>query len=86
MISVTAIRCPTCKDIIYSRAHHDFRSCTCEDTAIDGGFDYTRILGKPELFKELKTFSLDIQVSKKDLFDDWNRGINKYGLIKDNLA
>jgi len=46
MIEVNAITCPRCEDTIYSRAHHDFRSCSCGDTFVDGGFDCISIGGK----------------------------------------
>ena len=77
-VKVTCIECPNCKDIIYSRAHHDFHYCSCTQVAIDGGFDYVRILGN-----NTKTFSkFIIGVNRDDLFNDWNENINKYGCIK----
>jgi hypothetical protein len=81
MIKVQAIRCPTCGDTIYSRARHDLRSCTCGEIYIDGGFDYIRIgwqTGAPP-----EPFKLTIDATKKQLFDDWNKGIYKYGRITD---
>lgn len=36
------IQCPNCMDIVVSLHRHDFRSCGCGKTFIDGGFDYTR--------------------------------------------
>jgi len=75
---VTCIKCPNCKDIIYSRSRHDFRSCSCELIAIDGGFDYTRIIGYPEG----KPFTTIINASKSQLYNDWSKQIDKYGVIK----
>ena len=76
-VKVTCIECPNCKDIIYSRAHHDFHYCSCERVAIDGGFDYVRILGEGG-----RTFSKFIMgVDKTDLYQDWNNRIDKFGTI-----
>jgi len=77
-VLVTCIECSNCKDIIYSRAHYDFHYCSCGKVAIDGGFDYVRILGKCG-----EAFSKFIMgVDKADLYCDWNHGANKYGTIK----
>ncbi len=37
-----ALKCPKCKDLIYSIMRHDFRHCKCQTCFIDGGRDYTR--------------------------------------------
>ena len=79
-IFVNTIQCPNCGDIIYSRARHDFRSCTCGDTFIDGGFDYTRIGAKEHNKVQVKK-KLIKNVTRKDLFNDWNYNGNRYGLI-----
>ena len=82
---VKGIRCKHCGDIIYSRAQHDFRWCSCCGCAIDGGFDYVKIIGTPSTYEVM---TIDILESKDDeevkkiLFDDWNRGKDKYGIIK----
>ena len=45
-MKVFGIKCKKCGDFIYSRAVHDFHSCTCEACSIDGGQnDYFRIIG-----------------------------------------
>ena len=82
-MKVNAIQCPGCKDIIYSRATHDFRSCSCGATYIDGGFNYIRIGYKMINKKVPKHITLDIAVSRKELHDDWNYQKNKFGLIKE---
>jgi len=74
-----AIICPSCKDVIYSRARHDFHYCSCGEVSIDGGFDYMKI-GFKDIFPE-KT-EIELNISEQELYDDWNHGINKYGLIK----
>jgi ribosomal protein L37AE/L43A len=79
MTKVTAVICPNCKDKIYSRARHDFRSCTCGDTFVDGGFDYLRTGFKTVPPERIE---LEVGATKNELYDDWNRGTNKFGIIK----
>ena len=77
---VIAIRCPKCKDAVYSRAGHDYRSCTCGSVAIDGGFSgYTRITG---FIEGGKTIDVEVKATQRELYDDWNKRIDKFGLIK----
>ena len=40
------ITCTSCGDQIQSLHRHDFVTCTCGDTSIDGGSSYTRIVGQ----------------------------------------
>ncbi len=77
-MEVTVVFCHKCFNMIFSRTRHDFRSCPCSNVSIDGGFDYTRIVGDTSC----KTFKLEIQNTKQELYDDWNLGINKLGIIK----
>jgi len=42
------IRCLNCLDVIESMYRHDFHPCSCEAVYIDGGDDYTRVLGNYE--------------------------------------
>lgn len=44
----TGLRCNKCKDEIISLSIHDYRECKCGACAIDGGMDYTRIIGNEE--------------------------------------
>jgi DNA-directed RNA polymerase beta' subunit len=43
------------------------------------GLDYMKI-GFKNIFPE-KT-EIELNISEQELYDDWNHGINKYGLIK----
>lgn len=79
-VRVTCIQCPECLDILYSRARHDFHGCTCGKVFIDGGFDYTRIGGDLKGGKPFIKYIME--VTRKDLYHDWNKTINKYGRIK----
>jgi hypothetical protein len=78
-MNVNAIKCPSCQDVIYSRARHDMRACSCGDVAIDGGFDYVKVCFKDNVPERLQ---LNLSVSKKELYEDWNSNEDKYGLIK----
>jgi hypothetical protein len=77
-MKIRGIVCPHCKDFIFSRARHDFHSCSCGETVIDGGFDYIRY-GSLE---ELSVKEIELDATKEELYNDWARGIDKYGLIK----
>jgi hypothetical protein len=71
------VRCRLCKDVIYSRAPHDYRSCSCGAAAVDGGLKYLKISGVKFTHVVLKSY-----VHKWDLYNDWNYGINRFGIIK----
>lgn len=57
LMAVDAIRCKSCDDVIFSVNRHDFRYCFCRAVAIDGGRDYTRIVGS-KLDYELLSLNL----------------------------
>lgn len=79
-MKISAIKCKKCGDVIYSRAAHDFRSCSCGTISIDGGFGYSKVT-----FKNIDDFcniNLYLNVTLRELYDDWNRNKSKYGLIK----
>lgn len=80
---VSCIKCEKCGDTIYSRAHHDYHSCSCGNLSIDGGFEYVSIGWKsgeipPEVFHKY------IQATRQELYDDWNFRKDKFGKITDN--
>lgn len=83
---VIGVICPRCGDIIFSRANHDFHYCTCGGIMVDGGLDYLRYgsMSEDVDFKAIKTMKLYILADKKELYDDWNFGRNKYGVIKND--
>ena len=39
------VQCRVCKEVIESRARHEYVTCKCGAVSIDGGPDYTRICG-----------------------------------------
>lgn len=71
----SGIICNKCKYIIYSRAHYDFRKCKCGSCYVDGGFGYTRIGGL-----DTTSVSLEIEKSRRELYDDWSTKKDKFGL------
>jgi hypothetical protein len=36
------VECSGCHDQLFSNSRHDFVSCQCNSTFVDGGFDYMR--------------------------------------------
>ena len=82
-IEVSAIKCDKCNDIVFSRARHDCRSCSCDDVFIDGGRDYKRVgfhgnIGPEPILLKINGFD------SKDLYEDWAKAYDKMGLIKIN--
>lgn len=76
---VNCVVCPVCKDEIYSRSRHDFHYCSCGEVAVDGGFEYMRMLYKsvmPEIVVR------EVDATKDALFQDWNQRLDKFGIIK----
>ena len=78
-MKVAAIKCPNCGDTIYSRARHDFRTCSCGECSIDGGFDYVSVSAKKGI---PECFQIEVNATKSELALDWNNGKDKFGLIK----
>jgi hypothetical protein len=81
-IEVQGLWCPRCHDVIYSRARHDFHSCSCGGVSVDGGFEYMRGLQSIDLPGPVESVKLLVQATKDELYDDWNRRINEYGIIR----
>mgnify|MGYP001558440678 CR=1 FL=1 len=76
---VSTITCPSCGDEIFSRATHDCHSCSCETVAIDGGREYVKICFKDKMPKQRIRY---VNASRQELYDDWNKRIDKYGRIE----
>jgi hypothetical protein len=76
-MKIKAVRCKLCGDVIYSRATHDCRFCTCEETAVDGGFNYLKVSGDM-----WEVVDVEVGATKQELYDDWNKSIDKFGKIK----
>lgn len=78
-IKVNAIQCQDCKDTIFSRANHDCRHCSCGKIYIDGGFNEHGGMGMTD--KQPLYVQITVDASKAELYDDWNKSIDKYGRI-----
>lgn len=76
---IDAIECPSCGDVIFSRARHDFHWCSCGEVAIDGGFDYVKISFKKVFPRKLK---IDLSVTAEELYFDWAHQKDVHGIIK----
>ena len=83
-LKVNGIMCPKCDDIIFSRAHHDFHSCTCGSVNIDGGFEYLRFGWNNDINRD-DIIHVDIEfnsnITKEILYQDWNLRTDKYGIL-----
>lgn len=66
-------------EIIFSRARHDFRWDKTKSIAIDGGFEYTKVSFNTD--SDYSVVSFDLDVTKKELYDDWTLGKDKYGSL-----
>jgi hypothetical protein len=85
-MTVLCAECPKCQAIIYSRSLSDMKYCPCGAIFIDGGpdNDYVRVgTSLPEICtSNIRVFRREIDATKKDLYDDWNYNINKFGVIE----
>lgn len=63
------IRCKKCGDIIESFSEHDFKFCSCQACAVDGGHDYLRRLGWEDDWEEMS------EVEKTNTFDPYEEYI-----------
>lgn len=82
MTKVYAIECPKCGEIIYSRARHDFTTCSCGAISIDGGFDYTKICAATDIdMDKLTKHEIELPISRAELYRDWNLSKDRYGRI-----
>ncbi len=52
-IKRNAIKCKKCGDVIESTYTHDFKVCSCQSAAVDGGLDYLRRCGDLNDWEEL---------------------------------
>jgi len=84
MIKVEVYQCPKCKQWIYSRARHDYKTCECKTLAVDGSSTHNNILVAQRIIGIInpKRKIQKINVTIKELYDDWNNKNNKYGVLK----
>lgn len=70
-MKINYIKCKKCEDILFSFYRHDFKSCRCEESFIDGGFDYIRYNG------ELLTDDIKNVMSLISSFFIWGQNYNE---------
>lgn len=85
-MKINYVICKKCKETLFSFYQHDFKSCTCQENFIDGGFCYNRYIG--ELKEgEIKDLMSDIreQFIWGQNYDENNVRLpeTKYVLLKD---
>ena len=79
-MEIGCIYCYKCKDLIYSRARHDLRYCSCKSVSVDGGLDCFDGSFTPGIGHQIVI--LDLPVNKSMLYQDWHHNQTKYGCIK----
>lgn len=77
-MKINAYRCPKCGSTVYSRSRHDYRWCPCETIAVDGGLDYTRVVYDDTIPERVE---LELDVTREELYSDWNKRTDKWGLV-----
>lgn len=60
------LRCKKCGAEIFSKSHHDFKTCTCGACFVDGGKDYFKYGGDIKDFEIINIESSTQDVDKKD--------------------
>lgn len=70
-MKINYVKCKKCEDILFSFYRHDFKSCRCEESFIDGGFDYIRYNG------ELLTDDIKNVMSLISSFFIWGQNYNE---------
>ena len=50
---------PKIWDVIESKSTHGFKYCSCGSVGVDGGLEYSRIIGEPEYIIELHEYEKD---------------------------
>lgn len=81
-MKVKGVKCPCCKEIIYSRTRHDFKHCSCGKIFIDGGRDYIRYGSTKDIINDIEIYEIELDATEIDLINDWNYYKKKYGCIK----
>ena len=80
---IKAYRCKTCEDILFSRAKHDYRTCSCGKVAVNGGIEFLQVRSMNQYPEKVE---LDIDITEEELFADWNSRRDKFGWISSGKA
>lgn len=85
-MKINYVICKKCKETLFSFYQHDFKSCTCQENFIDGGFCYNRYSGELKE-DEIKNLMSEIreQFTWGQNYDENNNKLPKteYKLLKD---
>ena len=84
-MKIQIYKCPKCDEEIYSRANYDFIYCKCKKSALDGGHENNGVWKPHRLIGfaiSAKSRIIEIKVTEKQLYEDWNNSYDKYGRIK----
>ena len=57
-----AIKCKHCGDVIESFSVHDFKSCSCQSCAVDGGHQYLRRCFKSSQEEDFEELSITEEI------------------------
>jgi len=70
------IKCPKCKDVIFSRAKHDLHYCTCGKVFVNGGFVKFVYGCDSDIFDEIEKVEIDIgdDIMEYNLTNLWLSG------------
>ena len=78
-MNIKAYRCKVCEDILFSRAKHDYRTCSCGKISVNGGIEYLRVTSTNQFPDKV---DLDVDVTEEELFADWNSRRDEFGWVK----
>ncbi len=83
MITVIAIQCDECKDIIFSRTGPDMIQCSCKKTVADGGLDCEGNILKMSSTIGYRKVKIELNIDRQELLIDWKMFYDKFGIIKE---
>lgn len=71
VLTKNAIKCNSCNDIIESTHRHDFKWCSCNSCAVDGGLAYQKRCAKAEdSYTEMCEYREATREEKEQYFKD----------------
>lgn len=78
-MKIAARQCKICGDIVYSRARHDCRRCSCGAVFVDGGpnAEFGRVGGADHS----APVEIEVAATPTELYADWNYNVNDFGRI-----
>lgn len=83
---VYGVLCLKCNTYVFSRAHHDCRNCPCGNCMVDGGNGKGSHYMRTSMNKHSRLEWVEIKQTEKQLYNDWDKGKDKYGYIPKDKA